>query len=86
MLCHTLPNRTDESPTFAIVEQIQSVLCCHKHLPVMRLSHVIGLFHAVSRLWRVLRQEVEGRAVEPKASVLAAEAESVADETHAVDA
>ena len=52
----------------------------------MRLSHVIRMFHAVSTLWLVLRQEVKGRAVEAKTVVLTAEAECAADETHAVDA
>ena len=52
----------------------------------MRLSHVIGMLHAVSTLWLVLCEEVQGRAVEAKTVVLAAEAECAADETHAVDA
>ena len=80
-----LPTKTDLS-TFAIVEQIQSVPCCHKHLSLMRLCHVTGLFHVVSTLWRVLRQEVEGRAIEAKTSVFKAQTESAVDETHAVDA
>ena len=75
-----------EPPTSGVIEQIQSVLCCHEHLPVMRLCHVIGMLHAVSTLWFVLRQEVEGRAVEAKTVVLAAEAESAVNEAHAVDA
>ena len=52
----------------------------------MRLCHVTGLFHAVTMLWRVLRQEVEGRAVEAKTSVFKAQTESAVNETHAVDA
>ena len=80
-----LPTRTDPPP-FAIVEEIQSVPCCHKHLSVIRLCHVTGLFHAVTMLWRVLRQEVEGRAVEAKTSVFKAQTECAVNETHAVDA
>ena len=52
----------------------------------MCLSHVIGMLHAVSTLWLVLCEEVQGRAVEAKTVVLAAEAEGAADETHAIDA